>query len=363
MAIPWNPEHEAILARPGMTIVEAARLTGRTTHAVRQKADKLGIRLYLRETPPTPNMPPDAQNWHESDHEGDDESFIVGVRSREKHEDLAAYWRAMKQVMAVQARRHAVMRRLFYSFGKKYISVAIFSDTHIGAFIDAERLEEDIRLIAETPDMRCVFLGDALDNFKAQGKTANGLYGTAIPSPADQFEIAKMVFAPLKGKCLAFLEGNHDAWDYKSAGIARIPELAESIDAPFVSEAGASIKISVGEETYQMNVKHQWKGSSVVNKSNLGRRFWDEYPEWENADIVATGHLHQLDHHQTMKRGEPVHLVQVGTYKVGDKYSEALGFKSTYGVAVATFDPTEHRVRIDTTLEDGIRRLQSFQEG
>lgn len=285
----------------------------------------------------------------------------MGVRPRDKHEDLAEYWHHMKQVMSVQTRRHEGLRRLSYSFGDKFVSVAIFSDTHIGAFIDAERLERDIALIANTPDMYCVFLGDALDNFKAQGKTANGLYGTAIPSPKDQFEIARMVFAPLKGKCLAFLEGNHDAWDYKAAGIARIPDLADSIDAPFVSEAGASIKISVGNETYQMNVKHQWKGTSVINKSNLGRRFWEEYPEWSNADLVATGHLHQLDHHQTMKRGEPVHLIQVGTYKVGDHYAEALGFKSTYGMAVATFDPTDHRVRVDTTLEDGIRRLESYR--
>jgi len=294
--------------------------------------------------------------------EPEPEIELPGVRSRDADEDLAEYWQHMKRLMAVQLRRNATNRVLSHNLGRDYVSVAFLGDTHIGAFIDAEQLEEDIRLIAETDNLYVVFMGDCIDNYKAQGKAATGLYGTAIPSPQDQFEIAKMVFAPLAGKCLAFLAGNHDAgWDYKAAGVSRVPDIASAIAAPYVSEAGAALKLTVGDERYQVNVKHQWRGISQINKSNVTRRFWEEYPEFDSADVVCIGHYHELDAHATNKRGELVHLLRSGTYKVADGYAESAGFKPTYGVPVALFDPHDHRVRVDLSLEDGIKRLQSYR--
>jgi len=361
MAIPWNPEHEAILTRPGMTIVEAARLTGRTTHAVRQKAAKMGVTLYLNETAVTPNMPPEAQNWHESDDSPEDESFIAGARSRERGEDIAEYWAAMKQLMAVQVRRRQGIRNLSYSLGEEPVGIVLMSDLHIGAMIDAEQLERDVQMIAETDGLYCILLGDVLENAKPHGKAASSMFSTVIPSPKDQFEIAKMVLEPLRGKCLAFLEGNHESRDYKTAGIDRLPALAEHLNAPYVTEAGASLKLNVGAEAYRFHVKHQWGGASRINKSNPTRRMWEEYPEFESADLVAIGHFHEPDYHRTRKRGEWVHLVKLGAYKVLDGYSDALGFASAYGVGVAVLDPDRHDVAVEMSLPDGVRRLQSYR--
>jgi len=324
----------------------------RTVTSVIQKATNMGITMYRKEAAIVIPASPIVES---------EDIVIDGVRAREKHEDLVEYWEAMKSVMEIQQRRHTATRNLTYHLGDDYISIAFIGDTHLGAFIDAAQLEEDIAMIAATERMYCVFMGDVIDNYKANSKAGSGLYGTAIPSPTDQFEIAKLVLEPLRGKCLAFLAGNHDAgWDERHAGVNRVPDLAAHLEAPYVSEAGASIKLSVGVERYQVNVKHQWRGISAINKSNVTRRFWEEYPEFDSADVVCIGHYHEVDAHSTNKRGELVHLLRSGTYKTSDPYSETNGFKPTCGVPVAMFDPIDHRVRVDTALDDGIHRLNSY---
>lgn len=354
----WMPNEDALIEGRTNDQVHAL-LPHRTKAAIQKRREVLGIR-HPRAGEPTPYTPPDAQNWHESDDDGEDDSFIGGVRSREKHEDLAAYWQAMKQIMSVQVRRRQGVRNLSYSLGKDAVGIVLMSDLHIGAMIDAEQLEEDIRVIAETDGLYCILLGDVLENAKPHGKAASSMFSTVIPSPKDQFEIAKMILEPLRGKCLAFLEGNHESRDYKNSGIDRLPALAEHLGAPYVTEAGASLKLNVGDESYRFHVKHQWRGASVINKSNVTRRMWEEYPEFESADLVAIGHFHEPDYHRTRKRGEWVHLVKLGAYKVLDGYSEALGFASAYGVGVAVLDPERHDVAVEMSIPDGVRRLRSY---
>lgn len=357
----YTDEEDNIIRQEGMTLDRASELLGRTKIAVGFRARQIGVTLYSESTLATMTRPTVPQTQKDPT---EDEYVPDGVRSRDKGEDLQAYWDAMKQVIAVQQRRHASTRRLTCDLEDNTISVAFIGDTHIGAFIDAESLERDIETIANTDGLYCIFMGDVIDNYKAGSKAATGLYHTAIPSPKDQFDVAKLVLEPLRGKCLAFLAGNHDAgWDERHAGINRIPELAEFLEAPYVSEAGASLKLNVGSERYQINVKHQWRGISTINKSNTTRRFWEEYPELDSADVVCIGHYHELDVHSTTKRGELVHLLRSGTYKLNDPYSETLGFKPTYGVPVAMFDNTEHRVRVDSALDDGVIRLGAYRSG
>lgn len=341
----WTDEQLAFLAADGSTDDFLARWPGRSRHAIAQKRSVL--RQAVRVTDPTDEPPP----------------LLVGARSRDADEDLRDYWTATKAMMSVQARRQARNRELTYDLGDDYALLVFFGDTHIGGFIDADRLEADIARMAETPRVFPIFMGDAIDNYKTHGKAASGLYATAIPNPADQFAIAKLVLEPLKGRMLAFLAGNHDdGWDYKAAGIARIPDLADHLETPYVSEAGASLKLGVGGERYVVNVKHQWRGMSVLNKSNVTRRMWDEFPEWENADAVCIGHFHELDVHDTSKRGRPVKLLRSGTYKhLMDGYAESGGFTPAYGVPTLLLDPHRHVVRSDDSLEDGIARLNDFR--
>ncbi len=288
-----------------------------------------------------------------------------GFRDRDEDEDVRDYWEAQKKAIAAHQRRleKRSNRVIPYTTDDpdQPFGIFFFGDTHIGSNgILADRMEHEFDLMrqaCETLGARLVFMGDAIENAKIHGKAAPAVYDQGIP-PASQREVADMLFSPLAPYFLAFLEGNHDARDAHQGGIGWMAEFAKRIGVPYVSEAGCAIHLTHGFQRYTIFTKHDWRGKSQINKTNSLRRFWQEYPDWENADVGVLAHLHEPISEEVQMRGRPVHWLRTGSLKVHDSYAERNGYTPQPGTGCVIFWPDRRFISVTLDLEEGIGRLE-----
>lgn len=228
----------------------------------------------------------------------------------------------------------------------KPIGIAFLGDVHAGAGgVDYRRLRADLESIRDTDGLYVVGMGDYIENTKTSLKSATALYSAAFPSPREQIEYIRRRFAICQGKWLAIIQGNHDQFDYRTAGVDRLPALAEGLGIPYFSERGGTVVVDGEGVSYHVVVKHDYTGKSRINKSNSARRLWDEWPwEWENADVICLAHTHEPDLHMPMKKGQPVAFLRSGTYKTHDGWAESAGYRPSYGAPVVILYPGERKI-------------------
>lgn len=217
-----------------------------------------------------------------------------------------------------------------------WVGLAFPGDLHIGGVIDYGQLEADLDLIEATEGLWCIGLGDYSNNFQAAAKLLKAMAEDVVPGSEDQMELVAYVMGRTR-KWLGILEGNHDGW----SGSAGLKALALRLNCAFVSEAGCSLKVSVGSQRYVGYLKHQWKGHSNINTSNESRRMWNEFPEWENADFTVLAHYHQPDTHQKEIKTQTVTHLRGGTYKQHDPYARRHGYVPEYGIPLILLNPDE----------------------
>lgn len=229
------------------------------------------------------------------------------------------------------------------------VGIAFVSDIHAGATIDYARFERDLEAIRDTDGLYAVINGDLTENTKPQAKSGTALYGAVFGAPGLQLAYMTTRLAwiatPPRHKLLAIVEGNHDGFDGRFAGIDRLPQLAAHLGAEYFTETGGSIFVHLGGQVYHLVVRHNHAGISQLNKGNSARRLYDEWP-WasEHADVIALAHTHEPHLEQVMRKGEIVTYVRSGTYKVRDEWAENNGWRSAYGVPVVVLFPGERRI-------------------
>lgn len=318
---------------------------------------KGGAASYGRRTdPPAPE--PDPEPAEEP----------IGFRARAEDEDVRDYWEAQKRAIAAHQRRlgRASNRVIPYETETpdQPFGILFFGDTHIGSSgVLVDRLEYELDLMrqaCETLGTRLVCMGDVVENAKIHGKAAPATYDQAF-GPSPQIEVAEMLLQPLGPYFLAFLEGNHDSRDATLGGVGWLQGFARRLGAPYVSEAGCAIHLTHGFCRYTVYAKHDWRGKSQINKSNSLRRFWVEYPEWENADVGVLAHLHEPLYESVQQKGRRVHWIRTGSLKVHDSYAERGGYTPEPGTAVVMFWPDRRHIEVDLDLERGLERLEDAQ--
>lgn len=229
------------------------------------------------------------------------------------------------------------------------VGVAFVSDIHAGASIDYERFESDLRTIRDTDGLYAIINGDLTENTKPQAKSGSALYSAVFGAPGLQLAYMATrlgwIAEPPRHKLLAIVEGNHDGFDGRWAGIDRLPDLAKHLGAEYFTETGGSVFVHLGGQTYHIVVRHNHAGISQLNKGNSARRLYDEWP-WasEHADVIALAHTHEPHLEQVQRKGEVVTYVRSGTYKIRDEWAENNGWRSAYGVPVVVLWPGERRV-------------------
>lgn len=272
---------------------------------------------------------------------------VVGIKALPTVEERLARWQALEEAAAAKAVLSPSQDVVpFVLADERPVGIAFIGDTHIGAQIPYDRLVADLCRIRDTPGLYAVHMGDVLDNYKPSGKAASGMYGMAIPDPEEQLEYAADRLAICRGKWLAILQGNHDAWDYKVAGVNRLPDLARHLDAAYVSEKGCTLDVELNGHRSVVGCKHTFAGTSRITKTNAQRRMYDEWPWFDDGvtlDVVVLAHTHEPEVAHTVRHGRDVWYVRTGTYKVKDSYGESLGYRSAYGVPVLLLWPDGSR--------------------
>lgn len=231
------------------------------------------------------------------------------------------------------------------------IGIAFVGDIHYGGRIKYATLRRDVEVIAQTDGLYAVLMGDQMDNYKPQAKSGTALYGGAFNNPNLQCSGLVRRLRPAKGKWLALLQGNHDAWDGKYAGIDRLPDLADDLGCLYVTEGGASLFVDAADDDsgvvhrYHIIVKHDYLGKSANNPSNSARRLWEDWPwSFENADAVCLAHTHEPNLQHTERKGQLIHYLRTGTYKINDDWAIAKGYRPAYGVPLLVLFPDEHKI-------------------
>jgi hypothetical protein len=322
MARVWTPA-ETELAMQCDTFAAYQKAGGtRNERAWNGKRFRLGLSTSESYAPPAiePRDLPDP-----SDYEG----------------DIAAYYEAVKAV--TNAKIRLVDQPIVINWtapDPNWTGIVFLGDIHIGGLIDYGQLEADLDLISRCDGLYVVGMGDYSERFDMAGKLQHAMSGDTVPGSDDQ----ELLVLHVLGRCakwLAVLAGNHD--DFGSGeGVRR---LAKRLSCPYVSQAGASFRISVGSEQYVAYLKHQYTGASRISTSNEGRRFWTEFGipgQHENADVTVLAHLHQPDTHQVERKGNTIAHLRGGTYKTVDPWARKGGYTPAYGPSIVLFNPHAH---------------------
>lgn len=250
------------------------------------------------------------------------------------------YYELVKRISSVSRHLKAETRTIEWTAPLDgWIGIAFPGDLHIGGAIDYDQLEADLDLIEATEGLWCVGLGDYSNNFQAASKLLKAMAEDVVPGSEDQMMLVAHVMGRTR-KWLGVLEGNHDSW----SGSAGLKALANHLECVHVSEAGCSLKVSVGTQRYVGYLKHQWTGHSNLNTSNESRRMWNEFPEWENADFTVLAHYHQPDTHQKEIKTQTVTHLRGGTYKQHDPYARKHGYVPEYGIPLVLLNPFEKEI-------------------
>jgi hypothetical protein len=240
------------------------------------------------------------------------------------------------------------------------IGLLFTGDWHCGAGgVLYKRLRADLETIRDTDGLYGILMGDYTENVTPQSKAGTALYSGLFNEPGLQQRYAVQRARIAAGKVLAVAQGNHDAWSYKWAGIQRTDELARQIGAAYFGEGGGTIFATVGGVRYVVAVRHNTSGNSRLNTSNAQRRMFDDFPNWENCDVICVAHFHFNDLQVASRKGGRCIYLRSGTYKVRDEYSRAHGFSSEYGTPLVVLYPKTRRAipfRGDD-IETGMRFL------
>lgn len=203
--------------------------------------------------------------------------------------------------------------------------INFIGDWHIGhPKTDYHRIEDEVSIIANTPDSYVALLGDAVDGIHWGGSAQ----GEDILNLTEQRGFLKSIWRALGGKILFTVSGEHDSKWASKTGADPYAEFTEQTGAPYVRGV-AEVDITSGEETYKVVAAHKARGHSMYNKTHPGMR--QARFGVQGADIYASGHTHQKGSSQEEIRdfgGESreVTHINVGPYTSGGEFAEREGF-------------------------------------
>lgn len=228
----------------------------------------------------------------------------------------------------------------------KPIGVTFMGDPHIdNNGCNWPLLQRDIKILAETPGMYAVNIGDLTDNWI--GRLIR-LYADQEMSKKQAWKLAAWFMNGAGINWLVHILGNHDAWN----------------DGPYIIKANAKIVpvedwqsrfqiVFPNGQRIKVHAAHDFPGSSIWNKMHGPQK---ASMMLEQADIFACGHKHEwaINESENANRDFVYHLIRARGYKFIDSYSDQLGYGSQkFGASItAIIDPTS----------DGVKRIRCFPD-
>lgn len=227
------------------------------------------------------------------------------------------------------------------------IGICAISDVHAGARgVRYDLFRRDLDLVANTPGLYVIFNGDLIEAVMPQAKNGTALFSGLFNNPDEQaaYILLRLKREEVRSKILAICEGNHDHAITRWAGVEKLSGIARALGVPYFTEAGGKIVVEIGSQRYVIYARHQHPGVSQISPSNSSRRAWQEFPDFENADVVVLSHLHFPDTHVTPRKGRDVIWFRSGTYKTMDSWAESKGYTPSYGVPMVILHPGERKL-------------------
>lgn len=178
------------------------------------------------------------------------------------------------------------------------IEVHVIADVHLSdPNCDIRGVQKHVADIAEKDNAYVILAGDLIDN--ATRSSIGDIYSAQL-SPMEQIQLANKTFAPLKGRILCAVPGNHEERTYRADGIDITWLIANELGAGdrYAPDA-ALVFVSLGENSRRKSEGRQTTYSIYVNHGNGGGRKIGgkinrlaDYAQIVDADVYVCGHTH-----------------------------------------------------------------------
>lgn len=207
----------------------------------------------------------------------------------------------------------------------KPIGLGFIADIHIGSVsTPLDQVRARFELMREQPWLYLVSAGDTIDNFLPT-RHGQGMFGTMFP-PELQKELVLDLYMKMEGRWLALVQGCHEEFSHDADDFDFTKYLSSAVGAANLG-FGGQINLHVGDQLYQVVVRHKYRFNSSFNYTNTCKRLRErEYP---NADIVCVAHHHQAVIEQMPHPDKDRIYIRPGSMKGPDRYARSLGFKDT----------------------------------
>jgi hypothetical protein len=242
------------------------------------------------------------------------------------------------------------------------IGVLWFGDPHLGTSTNWKRLERDVALCVASPGLYGANIGDTTNNWT--GRLAK-LYADEDISRATERRLAKWFLADAGITWLAWLMGNHDAWEH-GADILKLMDIHNRV--PMVDWAAKFEIVFAGKTKVRIHAAHDFPGHSMWNPTHAPARA----PRMlgSDADLYVCGHRHDwgIQQFEMAEREKCPVSIRVRGYKRNDDYARRNGYQQAeHGAAIMTIiDPTAAgpgRVLPFVDVDQGARVLAALRGG
>lgn len=237
------------------------------------------------------------------------------------------------------------------------IGILHFGDPHVDDDgTDIIALERHVEIVKKTEGMFGANVGDTTNGWV--GRLAH-LYGQQSTSAKEAWQIAEWFLTQFRW--LYIIAGNHDLWAGAGDPIKWIARQTSSLYQS--SEVRAALNFPNGTSV-RINARHDFSGSSIYNPAHGPMKALT----WGVRDHIATcGHKH-VSGYGVMKdpdSGITMHAIQIGSYKIYDRYAKEKGFRDQMlgPCAVTIIDPYLPQthpdlVKVYWDAEEGAKALE-----
>ena len=231
--------------------------------------------------------------------------------------------------------------------------LVVVGDPHLGTHTNWALLKRDVDIMANTPGVGCLNIGDTVNNW---GGRLTALYAEEDIGRKTERQLARWFLKEANVPWCCWLEGNHDVMNSEFATYLRAINTKK---IPML-DWQAKFQLVFPSSTIRVDASHNHKGTSVYNPLHGQKRadLWGE-----DADIFVAGHHHTwaLQQHENTG-GKVVTYARARGYKFHDEFAHRYQFnEEQFGSSIIfIIDPTAPpncRVKPFADLSEGAEFL------
>jgi hypothetical protein len=261
----------------------------------------------------------------------------------------------------IERRKAAFLRKRAAADAKRWMRFEVHEHAPFGlAFVgdphadddgcDLPRLEAHLDLIARTPGLHGVGMGDWTNNWVGR---LQRLYAEQGTTASDAWRFAEWMLQ--RPGWMLLLRGNHDMWSGSGDPLRWMADGAPMVDW------SAQFEVACGDAVWRIEAAHDFPGSSMWNKLHAPLKRAKLVGQEADLYVCAHRHTFALAEEQDEYTGRVSWLARVRGYKALDSYAHVSGYGQQQDrgqsiVAVCT--PSDRRMRCFSDVEEGADYLR-----